>query len=140
MKKYISNLLVFITLIIFSGMVFTHANAQQVSGQKYIFEKKGDRLIGTDEDGNRTLDFVITGLTSKDQADKIVSQYKAYRGVSDFTLTPAADGKYLAHGVFGTGSNAAFFKEMFKSFGIASVQLNGTDIPVDQFGAKKRTR
>lgn len=118
MKKIILSL----ALIILSSALFAQASAEKV----FHFNKVNGKIFQPMPNGQKACSFEVSGISSQNEANQLVANFKNKKGIADFNLTDAqANGNRKGKVVLAADAKPVAMKDAMMQNNILKITIDG---------------
>jgi predicted Zn-dependent protease len=127
---------IIISSILFS--LFILSASAQTTDTYFIVNKINGKIVSKAENGEKTINFDIVGLTTKPQVDEFITKFKSMRGVVSISVaTVAVDGKWAATAVVYKYADKKYFQNLFTWLGIKYIMIDNTKYLTEELQSAK---
>lgn len=119
--KFYATLL--ISIFMFSAFSFAQDQSKEIT---FSITKKGDKFFTKNSQGQKSIDFTITGIDTQEEMKAFITKFKAIEGVLKFDVSSTStNGSWSASATFLGRATKKYFGNVLVATGVKKIIIDG---------------
>lgn len=128
--KFYATLLISVYLL--SSVSFAQTQSKEIT---FVVSKNGEKFFSKDAKGQKTISFIITGISTLEDINSFAAKFKAIGGVINLVIdTSSTPGSWGATATFSESANKKFLQSVLIKAGVNKVIIDGKTMTTEEVG------